>query len=345
MRSDRDLLVLCGNEIAHLLEGTDERVIKGIAEAYKAHGLGATSLPHSAFVSLPGESNRIIALPAYLGGTAPTAGMKWIASVPGNIQRGVDRASAVIVLNDVDTGRPTALLEGSRISARRTAASAILATRLLEPNPSDLSLVGCGFVNYEIARMAVASCSSLRRLVLFDVKPERAAGLASLLSRIEGIDEVRITGRIEEACDSCQLVSFATTASRPHIYELRAFQAGATILHISLRDISPEIILSSDNIVDDVEHVCRANTSIHLAEKLVAGRQFIRCSLGEILLKRVPPRKDRNTRVIFSPFGLGILDIAIARIVFDEALRRGFGTTIPAFLSRPWNEQEGGSSY
>lgn len=333
---DAGLLILRGEEVAALLEGKDAEVIRIVAEAYKEHVLGNSSLPHSSFVYLPGEGSRIIALPAFLGGNIQAAGVKWIASVPANIERGMDRASAVIVLNDTNTGYPRTLLEGSLISARRTAASAVLTTGLLSPMPRRMALIGCGMINFEIARMASRAFRSFEGIALFDVLRDRAESCGERLSAVDGVPPAEVAATFEEACSSCDLISIATTASHPHILEKNVFQAGAVILHVSLRDLNPHLILRFDNVVDDKDHVCRANTSLHLAEQLTGNRDFIRCSVGDILLGRSVARKDLETPVIFSPFGLGVLDLALSNLVQHEATRCGMGTNIPSFRNSPW---------
>src|SRR5439155_951534 len=112
----------------------------------------------------------------------PVAGIKWIASFPGNLASGLPRASAVIVLNSMDTGRPVALLEGARISAARTAASAALAAAAIAGAPASIGLVGCGVINREILRYCRLLCPSIERVVAYDREPERAAGLVEELS-------------------------------------------------------------------------------------------------------------------------------------------------------------------
>ena len=59
---------------------------------------------------------------------------------------------------------------------------------------------------------------------------------------------------------------FTTTALEPYLADEKLFAHSPTVLHLSLRDISVNVILASQNIVDDVEHCLKANTSLHLAE-------------------------------------------------------------------------------
>jgi ornithine cyclodeaminase/alanine dehydrogenase-like protein (mu-crystallin family) len=138
----------------------DGRLLDLIARAYLDHAERKSVLPHSVFLRFPGEcGNRIIGLPAYIAGDEPTAGIKWIASFPHNIERGLERASATIILNSIDTGFPKAIMEAARISARRTAVSAVLAVEAMSPknNRQVLGLVGCGRINYEICRLLYKS--------------------------------------------------------------------------------------------------------------------------------------------------------------------------------------------
>jgi N-[(2S)-2-amino-2-carboxyethyl]-L-glutamate dehydrogenase len=335
---NEDILILKGSEIYSLLAGQEFKLIDIVRMAYKVHGRGESSLPHSTFLRFPDNPrDRIIALPAYLGGEWGIAGIKWVASFPGNLELGMDRASALIVLNSAQTGRPEAILEGSLISAKRTAASAALAAQWLHGGKkiNCVGLVGCGVINFEISRFLLTIFPEIKHLVLYDLEIARAEQFRRKCQEMFGGLEVEIAKEVKAALVYSSLISFATTAVTPHIDDLSEVSPGSTILHISLRDLSPQIIISCDNIVDDIYHVCREQTSVHLAEQLTGHRGFLRCTIADVLMGKAASRRDAESIVVFSPFGLGVLDLAVADFVRKLGLAQGKGTMIGSFLPQP----------
>jgi len=125
-------------------------------------------------------------------------------------------------------------------------------------------------------------------------------------------------GQLVRACD---LILFTTVASTPHIVDPALFEHNPVVLHISLRDLAPELLLKSQNVVDDVEHVMKANTSPHLAEQQTGNRSFVTGTLAEIMTgcRSV----NRRRPIIFSPFGMGILDLAVGKWIYDQAVAAG----------------------
>lgn len=333
-----DVLLLRGNEIAALLNGREAEIIGTVRDAYVTHGRGASSLPHSSFLRFPGQPrDRIIALPAFLGERFDVAGIKWIASFPGNHELRVDRASAAIILNSARTGRPLAILEGSVVSARRTAASAAVAALHLADREADsVGLIGCGYINHEVTRFLLAALPKLRRVVLFDSLPDKARVFAAQAARLSPRLEFEQAGSVEAVLSRTGLVSFATTAASPYLADLSACPRGAVLLHVSLRDLTPAAILASDNILDDVDHVCREQTSVHLAEQKVGNRSFIRGTLAQVVEGTIPARADVAAVTVFSPFGLGILDLALAQLACRLAGEAGAGTKIESFHPDSW---------
>jgi len=332
-----NLLVLRGPDIRQLLADKHDKILQAVSAAYCEHQSGHSFLPHSVFVRFPGrEKERIIALPAYLGGKEELAGIKWISSFPTNVEtRGISRASAIMVLNSLETGRPEAVLEGSVISAMRTAASAALAADVLHAKGKidTLGVIGCGLINREIVTFVASLKRGIGEVLLYDIDAQRAQKYRDQLSPIVGDVPIRVSSSPQEVMSKSSVVSFATTAVTPTVPDIATCRAGTTVLHISLRDLMPAAILKADNVVDDVDHVMRAQTSVHLAEQQCGHRNFIRCTLAEVLLGKQPPRRDEKSVVVFSPFGLGVLDLAVAQLAMKQARASNAGTRIDDFFA------------
>ncbi len=336
--SNRDLIVLTGEDVSATLAGRELAVMDAVSRAYQAHSKGQSSLPHSTFLHFPGRpANRIIALPAYLGGDVNSSGVKWIASFPGNVSEGEDRASAVLILNSPENGRPKAILESSMISAWRTAASAALAARVLARKRMRVAgLIGCGMINFEIVRFLMAACPEIDRAVVHDLSSTAAEAFRRRCDVEFPALKINLAGDIDTVLKEAHVISFATTASRPHVQSLNMCAPGVVVLHISLRDLAPEALLASDNIVDDIDHVCRAQTSVDLTEQQEGHRRFVRCTLADILNGHARPREHWKKVAVFSPFGLGILDIAVGELVLELAMQKGLGSRVRSFLPQPW---------
>ncbi len=328
-----EILLLAADDIKSILDGNEELIMNLVADAYVDHNNGNSSLPQSVFLRFPNnKSNRIIGLPAYLGGNVNAAGMKWISSFPDNINHGIERASAVLLLNNVENGRVEAILESSVISAKRTAASAALAAKLVHGNINEevIGLIGCGRINYEIFSFLKAVYKKLRKVIAYDINQERAENFLEKLKSDNFL--VQQASSVVDVLNNAPLTSFATTAGSPFLFDPSILHPNSTILGISLRDLSPDIILSSDNVVDDVEHVCRENTSIHLTEQLVGTRDFVRCTIADIITKRQPKRIEGKP-VIYSPFGLGVLDLSLGVYAKSRAKEKGLGLELKKFFS------------
>ncbi|TDD88946.1 2,3-diaminopropionate biosynthesis protein SbnB [Actinomadura rubrisoli] len=326
--------VIPGAQVHEAVAGREEQVTRMVEAAYRLHGEGRTVNPDSYFLRFPDRpSDRIIALPASVKGDIGVHGMKWISSFPGNVANGIPRASAVLILNDAETGYPFACLESSIISAARTAASAALAAATLADRRGDrprrVGFIGTGLIARYIHTYLAGNGFVFDELGVHDLSPEHAAGFKGYLERTED-GAVTVHDKPEDLVRSSDLIVFATIAGEPHILDPGWFEHNPLVLHVSLRDLSPEIILSAYNVVDDVEHCMKANTSPHLAEQKVGHRDFVAGTLYDVLTGAITPPADRP--VVFSPFGLGVLDLAVARYVYDEVAASGALSTVPGFF-------------
>jgi ornithine cyclodeaminase len=317
--------VISGAQVQHALHGRENHIMELVETTYRLHSAGDSVNPPSYFLRFPDRpSSRIIALPASIGGQVRVDGLKWISSFPENVAAGIPRASAVLILNDHDTGYPFACLESSIISATRTAASAALAAHWLSRSrqrPTRVGFIGVGLIARYIHTFLTATDWSFHEIGIHDLSTDNATGFRNYLQHSDTTTPITVHNNAEQLITSSDLVIFATIAAQPHINDLSWFQHNPLVLHVSLRDLAPQIVLASTNIVDDIEHCLKANTSPHLTQQLTGNRDFLHGTLDDVMTERVTVPTDRP--LIFSPFGLGILDLTVGKYVYDEIARSG----------------------
>jgi ornithine cyclodeaminase len=324
--------VVSGSTVRHVIDKNPDRIFEAVETAYRLHAARDSINPDSYFLRYPDKPrNRIIALPAHLGGTIQKSGIKWISSFPDNTATNLARASAVQILNDATTGYPLACIEASLISATRTAASAALAAEHIHPGPRKASLcvIGTGVIARTTVEWLKARDWQFDQVNLYDLSRPEAERFGKWLRERFGAPVV-VRDTMEDAVSRSSLILFATTALEPYLADAKLL-GKSTVLHLSLRDILPNVILASQNIVDDVEHCLKARTSVHLAELETGNRSFISGTLVDVLENKFPLDFDRPR--IFSPFGLGVLDLAVASFVLDAAIASKAAIAVPDFFS------------
>jgi len=311
-----------------ILSENRTEIIDLVAKTYQSFYDGFALNPDTYSLKFPQKANsRINALPAYVGQEINLAGMKWVASFPDNVTRNKQRASAIIIINSFETGYPLALLDGTQISSARTAASAALAARLLNPTKSSdcFAIYGAGIINRDLVKFLLDDGWALPRVQIRDPDSESKAVFENFCTELGCETEQFI---LNSAPNECDLVSFATTALDPwYEYEIRSHQ---TILHISLRDIVPNRLGGNvRNIVDDVSHAVKANTSLHLLQQ--QDGSIPRIENFQSLLKK---EKVSPQATVVAAFGMGMLDVALASFVMDEAQKMGEVQTVSGILPK-----------
>jgi 2,3-diaminopropionate biosynthesis protein SbnB/2,3-diaminopropionate biosynthesis protein SbnA len=322
--------VVDGRTVARLLQANPQACIDDVRQAYLAHHAGQTINPDSYFLRFPdAPANRIIALPASLKGTRPVSGIKWISSFPGNTACGLQRASAVLVLNDPSTGYAFACLEASHISAMRTAASAVLGAYWMnrrQRSVGRVAFIGAGFIARTILDVLVSDGWTMQGVSVHDLDEPSVNGLLEHAAMVHQLPAIATD--LPASLDA-DLVVFATTAPSPYVLE-PVFRPGQIILNISLRDLGPQVIAAADNILDDVEHCLKAQTSPDLAVQHYQDRSFITGTLAQLMQGEVELCPDKPA--IFSPFGLGVLDLAVGQRIYRQALAEGCAHVVTDFF-------------
>lgn len=314
---------------SHIQElGIDWHVLTGIIhDIVRIEDEGDCVHPLKPYLRFKNPENRIIAMPAYVGGRFNLAGIKWIASFPQNHLHGLPRAHNTIILNDTGTGEPLAFLNSGLLSGLRTAAvSGVMLKAYVEARqPADLKLgiIGWG----PIGRLHLDMCASilgekLKQVALYDLRGIDPDTIPPELRNITSIaDDWRTAYRNSDIIATC------TVSKERYIDEPP--KEGVLLLGISLRDYFPESAKHIKTIVvDDWDEVCRENTDVeHLHLKY--GLQLSDVStLTDVVCHDALIHSDPASTVFFNPMGLAIFDIGVAGYYWGEAQRLGNGVKL-----------------
>lgn len=327
-----DLVVIPAGVVRRVLPeltGESERIVE---EVYLRAARDELVNPDSLFLRPdPARRERAIALPAYVAGESPAMGIKWISSFPGNLGLGLPRASALIALNDVQTGVPSAVLEGAEISGFRTALSASLGARVLRGDDRSvgrMAVVGTGSIAAATLRTMAGQGWSFDELAVHDLDEGRARAFAEK-DAAAAARSVSVAADLREALAGAELVLFATTATEPYVDDAGLFEPGAVVLHMSLRDLRPRAMSGAAHVVDEVSHAVREKTSLALAVEEGKVDLADVTAVGDHLSGKA--RLQSGRRAVYAPFGLGSLDIAIAGLVLERARGADGVVTVPGF--------------
>lgn len=322
-----DILYLNRRDVRAAMGASIRGYVEALRGALALHAEGRTAQPLKPYLKWRENghiADRIIAMPGYVGGGQAMAGIKWIGSKHDNPSaRGIERASAVIVLNDPDTHFPVAIMEGGEISGMRTAGVTVLACEFLAREGfSRVALVGCGFIGRLHALGLLESFDSIAEIHLYDRDEAAARRLADELG-----DVAHIAASAEEAVRAGEVVVPCTVADTPYI-RAEWIQPGTFVSNISIMDVEPDAFVEVDKlVVDDWDQCNRERKTIN--QLVLAGRlsrEDLHAELGDVVRGAQPGRESDDERILLNPMGMAIEDVACAAAVYRAARERGAGT-------------------
>ncbi len=335
---EHPLLYLSRGDIERLGGGSSELYMQALRQAFIQHAQGKVVQPLKPYLRANDGTghiaDRIIAMPAYLGGEEPVAGIKWVGSKHDNPARyGWERASALIILNDPDTNYPLAVMEGGLISSMRTAAVTALAARYLaRPGFSQLACIGCGFIAQTHIRVLLEQYPAITDIALFDLNP---GALRSLLADLQPrFPAVRFyaAASAEEAVRRGEVVVTCTVTDQPYLH-YAWLQKGVFLSNISLMDVHKEVFLQVEKVVVDDWEQC--NREKKIINQLVLEGRFSRAQLyaelGEIVSGQRAGRETDDEKILLNPIGIALEDIASAWSIYQRALADHAGTWLQLY--------------
>lgn len=185
--------------------------------------------------------------------------------------------------------------------------------------PTPVGLLGVGLIARHMHTYLSRTGFAFDEIGVYDLSPASAARIRGYLQRSGASGRITVHDDAEQVIRSSDLMVFATVAGQPHVRDPRWFDHHPLVLYLSLRDLAPEILLDWTNVVDDVDHCSKADTSPHLAESspgtATSCTERWRTSWTDGCVSR--SRGPSSSR----PSGPGVLDLTVGKFVHDEIAR------------------------
>jgi ornithine cyclodeaminase/alanine dehydrogenase len=301
-------------------------IIDAVEAAFREKGLGRVEMPPKPGVHPGGGDNFIHAMPAYIP-SLKSVGVKWVSGFPGNQARGLPYITGLLIFNDVETGIPLAVMDCVWITAMRTgAATAIAARYLARPESAVVGMLGCGVQGRSNVE-ALNVLFPLKKVLAYDIHPDRAEAYAAEMRRRFDLEVVPVTAP-REAVSGCDLVVTAgPILKQPHA-TIRAgwLDSGA---FASLVDFDsywhPDAMRECARFCTDDLPQLQHYRQVGYFQDIPP----IYADLGQLVTGQKLGRESPDERTMTANLGLAMDDMAVASLIYRRALEKGIGFWLP----------------
>ncbi len=294
-----------------------------IESATKIMDSGDFCQPIKPYLDFKNPTDRIIAMPAYVGGDMSVAGIKWIASFPDNINHELPRANSITVLNSSKTGVPFAFFNTTELSiVRTTAVTGVILNKYLEKVNDKIKIGIIGFgpigqMHYNMINSVFHD--KISEIKIYDLRKPKV--------QLNKEVKTSIVTNWQEAYEDMDVV-LTTTASKDRYIDIRP-KAKALLLNVSLRDYQENIYeyVKHGIIVDNWEEVCRKNTDIERFNKQFNLKKEDTYTILDVMNDKVF-NKIATDIYMFNPMGMSSYDVAIGKYFYDKVKEKNIGTIL-----------------
>ncbi len=322
----KEMLYLTLNDVTKTGLNTND-ILDLTRAALLAHGQKEYEMPAKVGVH-PYEEVFYHAMPAYVP-SKNAVGLKWIECYPSNPSKfNLPQTTGLLVINDVESGCPLALMDATWITAMRTPAVTALAAEALHPGAETFGMFGCGVQGIEHCRFIGQTLKNLEKIYVYDIKKE---AVDNLLKTVQPEVDVEIISAEdpEIVAKNCEVMSSATVILLEQLSVVKDewVSRGQTILPCDLNTFwDPAISRRADKyIVDSAEeHRLFADMGY-----FPGGLPDIACETGEVLAGTSPGREHPADLIVCSNIGMAVCDVVVGKEVFRRALDQDMGRILP----------------
>jgi alanine dehydrogenase len=323
------MLVLSEQHVQSLID-IDELIV-ALERAHVQYSTGNAVMPVRLVVPLPQIQGRITSMPGFL--TQDQAlGMKVVTYFQDNPKNHLPAILATIMLFSTETGKMIAAMDGSYITAIRTACASAMATKALaNTQTAVLGILGAGVQ----ARAHIQVLTRVRNVDLIKLYSPSGTSAAAVKQSMQPQVKtaIEVAKSAEETVRDADLLVTVTTAKEP-ILKSQWLKTGVHINAVGshrpdLREIDGATLMRAKIVVDSRDAIMAECGDILLAlEEKSIPENAIHAEIGEVLAGTKVGRESPDEITLYKSVGIAIQDVAAANLVYRKALKRRIGTDV-----------------
>jgi len=292
-------------------------IIDVLEDAFQQKARGLVQNPPKPKVSSRDDAF-IHAMPAYLGGS-DRIGLKWVAGYEQNNDKGLPYIYGVMIMNDAETGRPVALLDGGWITEMRTPGVSGVTMRHVPGNPTHLAIVGCGLQGHRHLEVALDVHPGLTHVTAYD----RNEGRARELLDLAGDRITRVAASPTDAVAGADLVITTITVPLDPKLDCANTDPNALLLPVDYDDALAQAAFDDAVVycVDDLGQYGSVADSVYFFGLPKPDTHLAAVVAGDYAV----PATGRR---MFLNMGIAMDDVALSSLVLDRAQAAGLGRYI-----------------
>jgi ornithine cyclodeaminase/alanine dehydrogenase-like protein (mu-crystallin family) len=225
-----------------------------------------------------------------------------------------------VILNDRKTGEPLAVIDGSKLTAMRTAAVASVGVRFLSPgNATTLGIVGTGVQGFHQALFA-CSQRDISRLYVYDHTKGNVVRFCSEMSKVFPKMKIIPVPDVKELCSKSEIIITATNSATPVLPSDSSFLEGKTIIAIGsykpeMRELPDSLYYLPDYVFIDTEHGLSESGDLidPINNNLISADRFY--NIHNLVSGKIQPLKPTR---LYKTVGLAAFDLYAAILVYEN---------------------------
>lgn len=324
--------IISQKDVAEIFKGNTNALFGVVENAFMKYLHGNVLFPDKISQIFDQETqNRINCMPATLLGEDMVCGMKWVSVFPTNASKGIQNVTGVMLLSEIKTGFPVAVIDGTLVTKMRTSSVGCVAAKYLAPTKVEtIGIIGSG----EEARMHFALLKHLFPTIKECRVSSRSSSseeafIAKFKDLTTDVKFIACDNDSYKCASNADIIVTAISGQAP-VLKAKDITKGGLYIHVGGWEDEFEVALKAQKIVcDDWEaSKHRTQTICRMYKEGIIKDHDIYANLSDLISGKKKGRNNDDEFIYFNSVGLSYIDLNFANYIYKEAIKRGLGKEV-----------------